>query len=55
MSIILFLLLQVDETWKDGACRRCKCNPAKPTPECPGMINLASVQQQNGPTYNDDI
>ena len=28
--------MKVNETWRDGECRRCKCYASKPTPDCPG-------------------
>ena len=29
---------RVNETWSDGACRRCKCYASKPTKDCPGNL-----------------
>ena len=32
-------LFKVSESWTDGACRKCKCNPPRPpTQDCPGAI-----------------
>ena len=28
--------IKINERWKDGACRICKCYASKPTKDCPG-------------------
>ena len=30
--------MQVNETWSDGSCKRCKCYARKPTEDCPGKL-----------------
>ena len=36
----IYTFIKINETWKDGACRRCKCYASKPTKDCPGIKHI---------------